>query len=638
MSNPDLSMHIHGDHFTDSQGRRLYLRGINLGGSSKIPTRPDGATHQSYGFFDHRRVSFTGRPFPLDQARQHYERLSRWGFNFIRFLVTWEAIEHAGPGQYDFEYLDYITEVIRMAGDYGLQVYVDPHQDVWSRFSGGDGAPGWTFEAAGLDITAFKPTGAAIVHQTHGSPFPRMVWPTNAFKLAAATMFTLFFGGNRFAPSVKVEDMPIQEYLQDHYITSIARLAERLAGMAHVCGYGSMNEPLPGYIACADLHTPHALLRLGDTPTPLQTMALGAGIPQQVDNWELTITGPRRRGNSLVNANRTRAWLHGREDIWRSEGVWDVDSSGSPILLQPDYFCQCDGQPVDFSREHLLPFALRFAKVIRQAHPETLVFLETPSEFAPPQVPPQAAGWFVHAPHWYDAAVLMLKRFFPTLAFDVDAGRLVVGAKAIRKSHAAFLENLHRQAAIFPGGAPTLLGEFGIPFDLAGGKAYASGDFSAQAKAMDRSYTAVEDTLLDSALWVYTPDNTNAHGDLWNGEDLSIYSPDQQTDPEDIYSGGRALPASIRPHPRATAGQPVSLAFDLSRRAFTYTFIPDHAISAPTLVFIPRLHYPHGIQVRLEGGRWEYAPDDQMLSCWPQPGAPRCILNITPAPANPRQP
>ena len=64
---------------------------------------------------------------------------------------------------------------------------------------GGDGAPGWTLELVGLDLSSFHDSGAAIVHQVHGDPFPPMVWPTNGARLVAATMFTLSFGGNDFA-------------------------------------------------------------------------------------------------------------------------------------------------------------------------------------------------------------------------------------------------------------------------------------------------------------------------------------------------------------------------------------------------------------------------------------------------------
>src|SRR5205823_12465881 len=189
----------------------------NLGGSSKVPATPDGATYRREGFFDHRELSFVGRPFPLDEADEHFARLQAWGFTFVRFLVTWEAIEHAGPGIYDQEYLDYIYAIVKRAGDYGIQILIDPHQDVWSRFSGGDGAPGWTFEAVGLDITTFQEAGAALVHQLYGDPFPHMMWPTNGAKLATATMFTLFFGGNDFAPLLRVDGESVQDYLQRHY-------------------------------------------------------------------------------------------------------------------------------------------------------------------------------------------------------------------------------------------------------------------------------------------------------------------------------------------------------------------------------------------------------------------------------------
>ena len=197
------------------------MRGVNLGGSSKVPANPDGATWNKSGFYDPRQVSFVGRPFPLAEADEHFRRIKAWGFTFIRFLVTWEAIEHAGPGIYDQAYLDYLYAIIKKAGEYGLDLFIDPHQDVWSCFSGGDGAPGWTLEVAGFDLTRLHTTGAAFLHQEHGDPFPRMVWPTNYNKLAAATMFTLFFAGDDFAPQFKIDGVPVQEYLQSHYIQAI---------------------------------------------------------------------------------------------------------------------------------------------------------------------------------------------------------------------------------------------------------------------------------------------------------------------------------------------------------------------------------------------------------------------------------
>src|SRR5574341_1662056 len=162
---------VSGPRFTDEHGRTLILRGVNLGSSSKVPRRPDGATYLRDGFFDYRNVSFVGRPFPLAEADEHFTRLRAWGFTLLRFLVTWEAIEHAGPGLYDDAYLDYVRAVVEKAGRYGFDVFVNPHQDVWSRFSGGDGAPGWTFEAVGLDITQFAATGAAVVHQLYDGIF-----------------------------------------------------------------------------------------------------------------------------------------------------------------------------------------------------------------------------------------------------------------------------------------------------------------------------------------------------------------------------------------------------------------------------------------------------------------------------------
>ena len=189
-----------GRWFIDETGRTRILHGVNLSGGSKVPADPPGYTHLPESLDEKRDLSFVGRPFPLEEADEHFGRLKHWGLDFLRFIVTWEAIEHAGPGSYDEDYLDYLEAVLEKAHAHDITLFIDPHQDVWSRFSGGDGAPAWTFAAAGLDVDSFHQTGAALLHQTGPDDFPHLIWANNYYRFAAFTMFTLFFGGETYAP------------------------------------------------------------------------------------------------------------------------------------------------------------------------------------------------------------------------------------------------------------------------------------------------------------------------------------------------------------------------------------------------------------------------------------------------------
>ena len=125
-----LRLRIEGSKFRDPHGREIILRGINVAGDAKIPATPNIPSHVSDGFFDGDHVSFVGRPFSVDDAPLHLSRLRRWGYNTIRYIFTWEAIEHAGPGQYDEAWMQHTISVLRLAKEHGFFVFMDPHQDV----------------------------------------------------------------------------------------------------------------------------------------------------------------------------------------------------------------------------------------------------------------------------------------------------------------------------------------------------------------------------------------------------------------------------------------------------------------------------------------------------------------------------
>jgi hypothetical protein len=605
---------VDGTRLKDETGRTVILRGVNLGGSSKVPFRPNGATHIREGFYDHRRVSFVGRPFPLAEADEHFSRLRAWGMTFLRLLVTWEAIEHAGPGIYDEAYLDYVVQIVRKAGEYGIDLFIDPHQDVWGRMSGGDGAPGWTFEVIGMDVTRFADTGAAIVHAVHGDPFPRMIWPTNYTKLATATMFTLFFGGDDFAPRTTIDGEPVQGFLQRHYVGAIRQLAERLKDLPNVVGYDTMNEPSAGFIGWTDLESAEGGLRLGLSPTPLQAILLGAGFPQEVDVWKLGLLGFRRSGRRVINPHGVRVWREGTEGVWLENGVWELASDGTPRLVRPNHFSRVRGREVDFANDYLRPFAVRYTREIRSVHPGAIIFVEGPPGRRPPRWGPDAPSQVVHAAHWYDGATLFIKRYYPFLGFDFLSNRLVFGPRRVRRSFTRQLASIKAESEDEMGGLPTLIGEFGIPFDMHDGRAYRTGDFSRQIRALDASFRPIEENLLSCTLWNYTADNDNRRGDQWNGEDLSIFSRDQQAHPGHIHSGGRALEAAVRPYARRVPGEPLEMTFDVRGRVFEFAFRHDPTIEAPTEIFVPRYQYPNGCRVEISDGEFALDWDKQILT------------------------
>ncbi|KAF1331728.1 Glycosyl hydrolase, partial [Globisporangium splendens] len=633
-------------HFVDAQGRVQLLRGVNLGGASKLPrgyAHRDGVVPLPDDQFFSGNVSFVDRPFPLKDADLHFARLRRWGLTFVRLVVTWEAIEHEGPGIYDREYLAYIRALVAHAADYGILVYIDPHQDVWSRWTGGDGAPLWTMEAVGLEPRHFETTKASLCIETYckkGSvpQFPKMIWPTNYFKLASATMFTLFWGGSQFAPSCHVNGVPVQEFLQLHYLNAMAQLAEALRGLKNVVGFGSMNEPSSGYIGVQDLSKcfQPGELKYDFAPTPFQGMCLGEAIPQVVGRWsngfmQHVLGLPDSK--ELVDPRGTRAWKPTHRCIWKDEGVWTVDAQGHAKLLRPDYFAH-----VDFGRDCYVPFAAKFAERIYSILPQTLLFVELPPlEFSStefPQIDEHVIPRAVNATHWYDGVTLFLQTWRPWFSVDPKTKMPAFGCAAVRRMHERQLRHIKDYGKLHMNNAPCLIGETGIPYNLNSAKAYRTGDFSAQRDALNHTISCLEANLLSFTLWCYEASNCNKYGDQWNLEDLSLVSLDRQqpkvrdsdnndevygkyeeAPEEDDDTSARTVLAFARPHATKIAGIPSKSIFRLNHARYVLEYASDvgklsEHVVAPTEIFVPHVQYPRGYDIEVSDGKYDVQVHD----------------------------
>jgi hypothetical protein len=603
-------MRITGRNILDDQGRILLLRGCNVGGNAKYPFNPPGETHLPNSLDRDGKTSFTGRPFPLEEAEEHFDRLARWGFTCIRFNITWEALEHEGPGIYDEEYLAYLRKLLLTAEKKHISVFIDPHQDVWSRWTGGDGAPAWTMEKLGMDLERMDAVGAALTHQRHGNPFPRMIWPTNYNRYGAATMFTLFFGGNVYAPTVTIEGESAQDWLQERYIAAMGHCYRRLKHSRAIIGWGTMNEPHQGFIGYRNLEkleNYHVIQ--GAMPSPLQAMAAASGHSVPVPVYTLGLRPSRAGGRETLNPHGLSLFKEGFACPWKQAGVW-TDEGGIPRILKPDHFTCCRGKTVRFVDDFLKPFNRRFIEAIRKIKKETFIFIEGIPHGDNPSWSSADPGEVINAFHFYDGPTLYLKLFRPWFSIRTDNSKIVLGRRGVASLFVEYLGRGVEWTRKYMGDMPCLLGEFGLPFDMNGRRAYKTGDYRLHEEALDIYYNAIDRHLLHSMIWQYCANNTHEWGDGWNGEDLSI-----------VFQGkGRAMRGWLRPYPMATAGTPLELRWDGKRGIFSYRFRADPSVAAPTEIFAPPecLGSSPVISIKTQDGqaegiRAEYKPDERRI-------------------------
>lgn len=176
-------------YLRDKENRIVFYHGVNISNTAK----------SAPGFISR-------------HTKDDFARLQQWGFNCVRYLVFWEAVEPE-EGNYDETYIHATIERIRWMNELGMDVILDFHQDLFSRKFGGDGFPDWTVNDGGVSY----------------HPWSR--WNLNYFKRAVINSYTHFWDSNE---------------LKGKYIAMLAYFMQYVDALPNIAGVDIMNEPFPG--------------------------------------------------------------------------------------------------------------------------------------------------------------------------------------------------------------------------------------------------------------------------------------------------------------------------------------------------------------------------------------------------------
>jgi endoglycosylceramidase len=198
-----LGIHVAGIRFVDDAGREVILRGANAGGRSKMPP------------------FFPFDPTPdFDTALNKYaDGIQSLGFNVVRLIVIYEAGEPV-RGKYDEDYLKHFDQMVRAFSGRGVYMFIDAHQDLFSRRLCGDGFPDWALPEKYRSMPQHNDCGN---------------WGYFDFKASIQNTLKDFWAD--------------KDNVQESYAAFFKMLAQRYKDEPAIIGFEPINEPFMNFVS-----------------------------------------------------------------------------------------------------------------------------------------------------------------------------------------------------------------------------------------------------------------------------------------------------------------------------------------------------------------------------------------------------
>jgi hypothetical protein len=574
-----------GCWFRDAAGRYVLFRGVNFGGRSKLPPYLPILPLDARDLSPESVARFSRE---LEAVQPQLDLLQRLGFNIVRFLVMWKALEprpNPDPttllpeGQ---RYLELVRTTLDALYARGLFAILDFHQDIAHERCGGDGFPDWALATDAADATEPGDATAERPASPHASdayrPCDDAVWGTSYY---AVPWLERALGLGKTSVLVRRtlnafwRDCPAranghggEAYRVRSHLAATIGATERYfqaqgGGRGHpaILGYEPFNEPHP------------------------------AGIPKR--EFEECIL-PAFYCDVLAAMRRPSA---------------DGGDGDACAFL----FAEPRMDWITYPAEGPEYGHATFTRTPQSYLPTPLLGANDPDE----SVGAESVGAkrVVFAFHYYDPW-MFFRAGLPLLRRGVDMRRK-------EREWPAIFARL-RAAATSRGLVPFLT-EFGADQDWArfSTRLRPAVYHRQQARAyMDLQFQQVERHLLNATYWQYDLYNTREAKDNWNEENFSLLGPDRAP---------RHLDIVARPYPLRSSAEPVLLAFDLATR-HGVVVLRGPVVAAPTVIYVPgQWHYREGFEVRATSAVVTWDAGRQLIYWWPDPTTALHQLILCPA-------
>lgn len=360
--------------------------------------------------------------------------------------------------------------------------------------------------------------------------------------------------------------MPEPGVIDTDYLDQVVEMTDLLASediWVQLDFHQDVFNQMPGWAT-----PPDALLLSDEAPELFSFIGWAAGYlsPKSIRQWDSFLAGePHVQGRSAAAVLGDAAGALA-ERVIDNDHVIGIELLNEPFSGSAVVRCVTEGCPD--VEQRLSDRYSEMAAPIRAAAPEMPIWVEpfAPTAYlAQPTMPPPVVTPASDGPQ--------LGLAWHLYCHDTDDGKVEVADPATTGFCTARFANGFAAGAAMAqqlGGA-RILNEFGAsrnPLDVS--IATRSADDEFVSWMYWASTTALTPT--DSAL----PDEVEAH--------------------------------LIRPYPQATAGTPGQLRYEPATGAFTYSFIPDATIDAPTSIVVPERAYPSGYAATVTNGTITSAP------------------------------